>query len=88
MPWRGRQKRYYMGAYAFNERFEIVRMTPEPLLAGSDRDSRMLNGPLVIFPGGAIIDHGRWFVVGGCNDEQCFWIEIPHLDLESKTVRT
>lgn len=86
MPWRGRQKRYYMGAYAFNEQLEIVRMTPEPLLSGSDRDSRMLAGPLVIFPGGAIMDRGRWFVVFGVNDEQCGWIEIPHLDLETNTI--
>lgn len=85
LPWKGRQKRYYMGAYAFNDRFEIVRMTPEPLLCGSERDSRMLGGPLVIFPGGAIMNHGTWFVVGGCNDEQSFWIEIPHLDLEERT---
>lgn len=86
MPWRGRQKRYYMGAYAFNEQFEIARMTPEPLLSGSDRDARMLGGPLVIFPGGAIVNRGKWFVVGGCNDEQCFWIEIPHMDLEKVTI--
>ena len=74
-----------MGAYAFNDRFEIVRMTVEPLLAGSDRDLRLLNGPLVIFPGGAIVNNGKWLVVFGVNDEQSGWIEIPHLDLEANT---
>lgn len=74
-----------MGAYALNDRFDIVRMTPEPLLCGSDRDSRILGGPLVIFPGGAIMRDGKWIVVGGCNDEQSFWIEIPHQELICRT---
>lgn len=85
MPCRRRQKRYYMGAYAFNEMFEIVRMSKAPLLCGSERDLNLIGGPLVIFPGGALIRNGEWFVVSGINDEQCGWIKIPHLDLEKDT---
>lgn len=88
MPWTNRQRRYFMGAYAFDPSppFEVTNVTPEPLLAGSAHDTRILGGPLVIFPGGALINRGQWTVVFGVNDEACGWIKIPHQQLLEKMV--
>lgn len=86
LPWKNRQKRYYAGAYAFEAKapFRITRMTSEPLLAGSDKDSRTLGGPPVIFPCGALLEKDKWLVSFGVNDETCGWIKIPTKDLEKR----
>jgi len=52
-----------------------------PLLSGSRKDRWSTKKPLVVFPGGAVMRDGKWFVVGGCNDLDCFWVEIPHASL-------
>lgn len=46
-----------MGAYAFLAQppFPITRVTTEPLLVGSEEDPRVLGGPLVVFPNGAVL---------------------------------
>lgn len=86
LPWKNRQKRYHMGAYAFEAKqpFRITRMTSEPLISGSDKDSRTLGGPPCIFPCGGILEDGKWLVTFGVNDETCGWVKIPHKDLEKK----
>jgi len=75
--------RYYMGAYTFESQppFRIIRMTTEPLLAGSSDDIESPSKPLVVFPCGSRLKDGKWLVTGGCNDLTSFWIEIPHNDL-------
>lgn len=90
--WRGKKRRYYMGAMAFSAKppFNVTRYTPEPLLTGSEEDPRVLSGPLVVFPCGSILKHGKqpsWFVALGVNDENCAWIDIPHADLEKRMER-
>jgi len=82
--WRGNKRRYYMGAYTFEAKppFEPLRMTHEPLLIGSEHDPRVFEGPLVIFPGGAIRQDDSFLVVFGVNDENCGWVKIPEKDLE------
>lgn len=84
LAWNGRKKRYYMGAYAFSATapFAITRMTREPIIAGSDQDSRIHGGPLVVFPCGAVLDDGQWTISMGLNDECAAWIQIPHKALE------
>lgn len=86
--WKKPKRRYFMGAYTFSAHppFELLRMTPEPLLVGSDQDFRALGGPLVIFPNGALLEHGHWLVVFGVNDENCGWIKIPHAELDEKLI--
>ena len=73
-----------MGAYTFEAKapFEPLRMTHEPLLIGSEHDPRVFEGPLVIFPGGAIRQDDSFLVVFGVNDENCGWVKIPEKDLE------
>lgn len=80
LPWTGRQRRYFMGAYAFNASppFAVTRMSVEPILAGSDRDTRILQMPLVVFPCGALFKKEEWLVTFGVNDEACGWIRVPH----------
>jgi predicted GH43/DUF377 family glycosyl hydrolase len=81
--WTPRRKQYHMGAYAFEARhpFRITRMTCFPLLSGSAHDRNSDNKPLVVFPNGAVLRDGRWFVVFGVNDLNCGWVEIPRQDL-------
>lgn len=88
LPWEGRRKRYYMGAYAFQSHppFSITHMTPEPILAGSRHNTNILGGPLVVFPCGAVMRDNQWIVTGGLNDEATFWIKIPHKELMAKMV--
>lgn len=91
-PWRGPFRRYYMGAYAFAAKppFNVTRISPKPILAGSDEDSRLWgkNKPAVIFPSGALLEKEEWLVTGGCNDEATFWIRIPHKELEMRECST
>lgn len=84
MTWQKPKRRYYMGAYTFSNQppYEILRFTPEPLMAGSEDDFRSLGGPLVIFPNGAVLRDGGWIVAFGVNDEACGWVKFPAADLE------
>lgn len=86
-PWWNGRRRYFMGAYAFEAKppFRITRMTSLPLLMGSNNDKRVLEFPLVVFPGGAVFDEQKqeWFVVYGINDCMCGWVKIPHDQLLS-----
>lgn len=83
-PWVAPQRRYHMGAYVFDAAppYRITRMTRTPILSGSQAEPRRFRGPLVVFPGGALIRDGIWTVVFGVNDEECGWIQIPHSELE------
>ena len=89
-PWWNGRRRYFMGAYAFEAKppFRITRMSSEPLLKGSHQNSRILEFPLVVFPGGALFDEVKqeWFVVMGINDCLCGWQKIPHEALVSMTM--
>lgn len=88
LPWRNRQKRYYMGAYAFEAKapFRITKITPLALLVGSESDTRINRGPLVVFPCGAVHKAGMWLVTYGVNDEATGWARIPHDDLIKRMV--
>lgn len=86
MPWIKPKRRYFMGAYSLQAKppFKLLRITNEPLLVGSEQDVRGLNGPLVIFPNGAVLQDKTWLVVFGVNDEACGWIKIPHEELNHR----
>lgn len=83
LPWRGRYRRYYMGALAFQAKapFTPVLWTREPILVGSQNDYWQQRKPLVVFPCGAVMENGKWLVTLGVNDLKSAWIEIPHNDL-------
>jgi len=80
------KRRYFMGAYAFKPThpFEIVKMTPKPMLIASEEDRTDPRVPFVVFPGGSLFNyHTRvWTVFIGVNDIDCAWIKIPHSDVE------
>lgn len=80
LPWKHRQKRYYVGAYEFEsqEPFRITGMTNQWLWAGSDEDTRDLGGPLVVFPAGALYENNQWLITAGINDESTGWMKLPH----------
>jgi predicted GH43/DUF377 family glycosyl hydrolase len=83
LPWKRRQKRYYTLCCAFEAKppFRITRITEKPLICGSEFDSRINRGPLVTFACGSHFENGQWIVIGGCNDEQSFYLKLPHEDL-------
>jgi len=86
-PWWNGRRRYYMGAYAFEAKppFRITRSSTIPMLYGSAHNRRVLEFPLVIFPGGSLYDAEKQehFAVFGVNDFESGWIRIPHKDLLS-----
>ena len=84
LPWRGKQNRYYMGAYAFEGQppFKPVKITKKWILAGSEENVRSFRGPPVVFACGAVYEKGEWLVTGGSNDEETFWIKMSHKKLE------
>lgn len=86
MPWKGRQRRYYMGAYTFRagSPFEITRMTTKPLLIGTQNDEWREKKPLVVFPCAAIMENGYWTVSLGINDLRSAHYHISHEHLSSK----
>lgn len=85
LPWWQSRNRYHMGAYAFEAKppFRITRSTTIPILSGSKNNHRVLEFPLVIFPGGSLYDeiNQEHTVVFGVNDFESGWIKIPHEDL-------
>lgn len=90
LPWLHKKRQYHMGAYAFEAHppFRITRMTNRPLLTGSPNDHWLPGKPACIFPCGSVYRNEKWLIVGGSNDLDCFWAEIPHEDLLSRTVST
>lgn len=83
VPWRGRYRRYYMGAIAFSATppFTPIMWTQQPLLIGSQNDYWHQKKPLVVFPCGAVMENGTWLISLGVNDLKCAWLEIPHADI-------
>lgn len=81
--WTKRQRRYHMGAYAFEAKrpFRPTSMSTIPLLSGSEHDPRRLGMPLVVFPNGALLRDGQWTVTLGVNDCACAAVTIPHAEL-------
>jgi len=82
-PWREGKRQYHMGALAFSaeEPFRVTRVTPAPLLSGSQYNRGGTTKLPCIFPCGARYQHGTWKIVGGSNDIDCFWALIPHRDI-------
>lgn len=83
LPWRGRYRRYYMGAIAFAAKppFAPILITPEPMLIGSQNDPWQQRKPLVVFPCGALLEKDIWTITYGINDLKCGWAKIPHEDV-------
>lgn len=82
-PWRRRQRRYHMGAYAFKAEppFEVTRMSCVPILSGSEADPIRHMSPPVVFPCGVILQGGSFYVTLGINDCASAWILIPLDDI-------
>lgn len=83
LPNGDKRRRYYMGAYRFNAQppYEITGMTRKPILTGSMHDRRNPGAPACVFPCGALLQNGVWFVTLGVGDTACAWMEIPHDEL-------
>jgi predicted GH43/DUF377 family glycosyl hydrolase len=76
----GPRFRYFAGAYAFGprppHRPEVVSV--EPILGASRHDPNRSHLPLVVFPCGAVMRDGEWWVSLGVNDHSTAVARIPH----------
>lgn len=94
VPWKhipkyGERRRYHMGAYTFEAEapFRVKRMTPNPLLTGSEFDPQIPGSPAVVFPCGLIIEpSGHLYCTYGVNDCASGWVRMPLSDIESRMV--
>lgn len=88
LPWKGRYRRYYAGAIAFEAKppFKPKLITPDPLLIGSQNDVWAQRKPLVIFPCGALYRDGKWLVSCGVNDMKSAYLELTHKSLLDRMV--
>jgi predicted GH43/DUF377 family glycosyl hydrolase len=83
LPWKGRYRRYYAGAIAFETvpPYRPKLITQEPLLIGSQNDTWAQRKPLVVFPCGALYLKDKWLISMGVNDLKSAWLELPHESL-------
>lgn len=88
LPWIANKRRYYMGAYAFENQapFRIRWLTPKPLLSGTVMEHWRLGVPPVVFPAGAVLERDAFLVSYGINDLATGCIRIPLADLEGRVV--
>jgi len=81
----GTWRRYWMGAYLFDEEFRVTAITRRPIAGGSEEDdhgrdprTRSSWKPHVVFPGGAIHGEGLEHVVAvGVNDWRIALVKVP-----------
>ena len=95
VPWKhvpkyGERRRYFMGAYTFEAQapFRVKRMTPTPLLTGSEFDPQIPGSPAVVFPCGLVIEpSGTLYCTYGVNDCASGWVRMQIADIESRMVQ-
>lgn len=86
MPWRGNYRRYHAGVVTFSAEppYEVLEITQEPLLSGSQNDPWEMRKPPCIFPCGAVFNEGRFLITCGVNDLRAVWVEIPLTDVQKR----
>jgi len=74
------KRRYFTGVYCFESKppFNVIGITPEPILIASKHDRWAPGKPAVTFPGGAILKDGVWTVSFGVNDFDSALGFFPH----------
>jgi predicted GH43/DUF377 family glycosyl hydrolase len=81
---------YYVGVYAFDDSFQIQKITPEPVMAGSAfcySQPWDMNGRVsAVFPCGALIRGGNWLVSYGYLDTEARIAEIPLEAVEERMI--
>lgn len=80
LPWKGRWRRYYAGAIAYESKppYRPMLITTDPLLTGSQNDKWEYGKPLVVFPCGALFKNDQWLVTLGVNDMRAAWMTLSH----------
>ena len=77
-------RRYFLGAYAFDDHMRVRMFTPWPIMAADASDGFCFEAkntgwkPIVTLPCGSIFKDGKWIVSVGINDSYCGIIEISH----------
>lgn len=78
------KRRYFVGAYAFDDDMRVRMFTPWPIMAADKAEGFCFDTtnsqwfPLVAIPCGAVFDHGTWTVSLGINDSYCGIFQLPH----------
>lgn len=91
MPWKkipkyGVRMVYFVGAYLFEAKppFQIVAATRQKLLTGTWNEPIQEGVPAVVYPNGAMLENGEWFITLGVNDCGCGWVKVPHSEIEKR----
>jgi len=87
------KRRYFIGAYAFDDSMRVRMFTPWPLLMAHEEDGFIFRledskwHPLVVFPCGAIMEDGVWTVSVGINDSYSGIFRVSHESLVNGCLR-
>lgn len=87
------KRRYFIGAYAFDDNMRVRMFTPWPIMAAHESDgfcfdrSKSHWAPIVAMPCGAIYEDGTWTVSVGINDSYCGMFQISHKTLAGSNLR-
>jgi predicted GH43/DUF377 family glycosyl hydrolase len=87
------KRRYFVGAYAFDDDMKVKAFTPWPIMASDASDGFCFDitkttwSPLVALPCGAIYENGKWLVSVGINDSYCGIMEVDHENLVRNKLR-
>ncbi len=79
-------KVYSAGLYVFDAAppFRVKRVSRSPLMMPRTNDLPDSKGWPVVFPGGAVLEHGRWLVAYGYHDYQCRIAAFDADEIESR----
>jgi predicted GH43/DUF377 family glycosyl hydrolase len=84
----GKVKVYYVGAYVFDDNYNIRAITREPIMSGNVKDwSNPWNGNggiSAVFPCGAIVRDDRFVISYGYLDSECRIAEIPTTEIDKR----
>jgi predicted GH43/DUF377 family glycosyl hydrolase len=70
--------RYFMGTYAFSTEGVPELVSKRPMLGASEADPNIERLPLVVFPCGAVLRDGEWWISTGVNDVKCAIVRVKH----------
>lgn len=87
------KRRYFVGAYAFDDSMRVRMFTPWPILMAHEEDGFIFDAansiwhPLVTFPCGAIMENNTWTVSVGINDSYSGMFRVGHEELLNTHLR-
>jgi predicted GH43/DUF377 family glycosyl hydrolase len=88
VQWGGHKKVYSLGVLTFENQppFRVTRCCQRAMYLPDETEADP-NDQLAVFPGGAVLDRGRWFVACGHLDKSCRILSFTLDDIEAELVK-